>query len=56
MDPRWLFPLIALAFVAAAVWQRLRSGSFRGSPRIWLWMAFIFGAVAAFLNFAGQSG
>ena len=50
MDPRWLFPLIALTLVAAAVWKRLRSGSFRGAPRIWLWMAFAFAAVSVWLH------
>ena len=50
MDPRWLFPLLALAFATAAAWQRMRSGSFRGAARTWLWMAFAFAAVSVWLH------
>ena len=50
MDPRWLFPLLALAFATAAAWQRLRSGSFRGAARTWLWMSVAFAAVSVWLH------
>ena len=56
MDPRSLFPILAAVFIVAAVWRRARSGSWRGAPLTWLWMALVFGAVAAWLNFGEQIG
>lgn len=55
MDPRWLFPLLAVLFIAAALWRRASSGHWRGAPLTWLWLALIFGVVAAWLNFGGQN-
>ncbi len=55
MDPRWLFPLLAAVFVIAALWRRVRNGRWQGAPLTWLWMALIFGAAAAWLNFGRQS-
>lgn len=57
MDPRWLFPALAVLFVVLALGQRLRRGGHsNGAARTWLLLALIFGAVAAWLNFGGQNG
>ena len=49
--PANLFPVIALVFVLAAAWRRLRSGATDGAVRIWLLMALIFGLVSLWLNY-----
>jgi hypothetical protein len=53
MDPRWLFPLLALGFLAAALWRYARTRQWRGAAFTWLLMALIFGAVAAWLHRGG---
>lgn len=50
MTPAWLFPLLALAFAAAALLKRWRSGAWRGAASTWLLMALIFGGVGIWLN------
>ncbi|HOL37331.1 MAG: hypothetical protein JSR43_03245 [Proteobacteria bacterium] len=52
MDPRTLFPLLAIAFAVAALWRRRRSGRWRGAAATWLWLAAVFAAVATGLHFA----
>ena len=49
MAARWIFAVLALAFLAAALVRALRRG--RGDPaaRTWAWIALVFGAVAAWL-------
>lgn len=49
MDPRWLFPLLALVFAVLALRARGRAG---GAARTWGLMALIFAAVAAWLHLA----
>jgi hypothetical protein len=52
VDPRWLFPLLALVFAAAALWRAARSPSgARGAARTWGWMALLFGLVSLWLHF-----
>ena len=53
-DPRHLFPVIALAFLAAAGWRAVRSGGWRDPAlRTWLLLALIFGLVSVWLNLRG---
>lgn len=52
MDPRQLFPILALVFLVLALVTGLRRGRWRGAPLTWLWLALIFGAVAAWLRWA----
>ncbi len=47
MDPRWLFPLIAVVLAVLALRARGRPG---GAARTWGLMALIFGAVSAWLH------
>lgn len=51
MDPRWLFPLLALVFAGLAIVQQVRRGHY-GHPaaRTWLLLAVIFGVVSAWLH------
>ncbi len=53
MDPRWLFPLLALAFALAAAWRWMRTRQWRGAVQTWALMAVIFGAVSVWLRYAG---
>ncbi|MBS0542142.1 MAG: hypothetical protein JSR40_00175 [Proteobacteria bacterium] len=52
VEPRILFPVIALVFVllAAARWSRSR-GKPSSAARTCLWMAVIFGVVSWWLNY-----
>lgn len=50
MNPAWLFPLLALAFAAAALLKRRRSGAWRGAAATWMLMALLFGGVGLWLN------
>lgn len=50
MDPRQLFPLLAIAFVLLALVQGLRARRWRGQPLIWLWLGLCFGAVSLWLH------
>lgn len=52
MDPRQLFPILAVVFLALALVSRLRQGRFRGAPQTWLLLALIFGAVSLWLRLA----
>ena len=50
-DPKNLFPIIALVFVAVAAMRYMRNGlRWDGSIRTWLMMAAIFCAVAIWLR------
>ncbi|MDE2614332.1 MAG: hypothetical protein KGL78_12885 [Burkholderiales bacterium] len=49
MDPRTLFPVLAVLFAAAALWRRARGGRWHGAALTWVWMAAVFGAVALWL-------
>jgi hypothetical protein len=53
MDPRWLFPLLAVAFAIAAAWRWTRTRRWRGAAQTWALMAAIFGAVGWWLQHAG---
>lgn len=53
MDPRLLFPWLALAFAVAAAWRFWRTGRWRGAPLTWAVMAAIFAGVAGWLRHAG---
>jgi uncharacterized membrane protein YhaH (DUF805 family) len=50
VDPRALFPLLALGFALAACWRRWRSGRWQGAPAIWAWLAVVFGLVGLWLR------
>jgi hypothetical protein len=50
MDPRWLFPLLCVSFLAAALWRGLRSGNWRGAASTWLILSAAFGVVALWLG------
>jgi hypothetical protein len=50
VDPRSLFPWLALAFLLAALWRGLGSGHWRGAASTWLLLAAIFGAVSLWLR------
>jgi uncharacterized membrane protein HdeD (DUF308 family) len=51
MSPRWLFPLLALAFVGAAVLRFIRLRRLDPAARTWALLSAIFGAVAAWMTF-----
>jgi len=50
VNPAWLFPLLALAFGAAALVRWRQIGALRGAASTWLLLAAIFGAVGLWLN------
>jgi hypothetical protein len=50
MEPRLLFPILAIGFLLLALWRGLRSGRWAGAPTTWLILAAIFGAVALWLR------
>jgi hypothetical protein len=53
MDPRWLFPLLAAGFAAAAAWRWLRRRTVDPSVRTWVLLALIFGLVSIWLRIKG---
>ena len=53
MDPRWLFPCLAVGFAVAAAWRWRRTRQWRGAVQTWSLMAAIFAAVSLWLRFAG---
>lgn len=55
MDPRWLVPLLAALFFAAALWRGIKTGSWRGAPRTWLLLALIFAVISIWLRMAGSA-
>lgn len=51
MDPKWLFPVLALVFALLAIGRGVRSGlTVGGAVRTWALMAVIFGVVSAWLH------
>jgi hypothetical protein len=50
MDPRWLFPLLALGFALAATLRFLRERRLGPATRTWSLMALIFALVSAWLR------
>jgi hypothetical protein len=50
LDPRQLFPLLALVFLALAAFTAWRRRQWRGAPLTWAWIAFVFGAVSWWLH------
>lgn len=50
MAARWIFALLALAFLAAAGLRALRLRRADSAARTWAWLAAVFGAVAAWLS------
>lgn len=53
MDPRTLFPWLALGLLLAALWRFAKTRQWRGAPLTWVLMAAIFGAVAVWLHHGG---
>jgi hypothetical protein len=52
MEPRWLFPLLAAAFLAVAVMTSLRTPRSRGALRAWSLLALMFALVSLWLHLA----
>lgn len=50
MDPRLLFPWLALALLLAALWRYAKTRQWRGAPLTWAVMAGLFAAVSAWLH------
>ena len=50
MDPKWLFPLLAIVFTAVAALRFLREREFGPAVRTWLVLATMFAAVSAWLH------
>ncbi|QPF75648.1 hypothetical protein G8A07_23850 [Roseateles sp. DAIF2] len=50
MNPRWLFPLLALAFLVAALLRAGRRRRLDPAVRAWGLLALVFGAVSAWLH------
>lgn len=50
MDPRWLFPLLAVLFTGAAVVRSVRQRKLDPACKTWLLMAGIFAAVSLWLR------
>lgn len=53
MEPRWLFPVLALAFGLAGLWRVVRNGRRDVAGRTWLLMAVFFGLVSIWLRSGG---
>jgi hypothetical protein len=53
MNPKDLFPYLAVLFLALAGWRYSRERHWRGAARTWALLGIIFGAVAAWLNLKG---
>jgi apolipoprotein N-acyltransferase len=53
LDPRHLFPLLALVFFALAIVSALRRRQWRGAPLTWAWIGFVFAAVSWWLHRTG---
>lgn len=54
MDPRLLFPVLAVLFAALAGWQFWRTRRWRGGAAAWGWMALCFAAVSLWLHGSGS--
>ncbi|WP_199873350.1 hypothetical protein [Ideonella sp. A 288] len=50
MNPRWIFPVLALAFALMALWRTLRNGRLDPASRTWFTVALIFSAVSYWLH------
>lgn len=50
MDPRSLFPILAVVFVVLALLRWRRERGWRGGAGTWLTLAVIFGVVALWLR------
>jgi hypothetical protein len=50
MDPRQLFPVLALLFAVLAAAGRWRQRRWRGAPSTWALLALIFGLVSLWLH------
>lgn len=50
MDPRLLFPWLALGLLLAALWRYSKTRQWRGAPLTWGLMAGIFAVVSAWLH------
>jgi hypothetical protein len=50
MDPRWLFPVLAVAFAVAATLRGVRSRRLDPAARTWATLAVLFGLVSAWLH------
>jgi hypothetical protein len=50
MDPKWLFPVLAIGFAAVAALRFARERRFGPAVRTWLILALSFAAVSAWLH------
>lgn len=50
MDPKWLFPVLAIVFAVAAVVRFMRERQLGPAVRTWLILATMFAAVSAWLH------
>ena len=50
MNPKWLFPVLAIFFVAVGAWRFARERRFGPAVRTWVILAFRFAAVSAWLH------
>lgn len=50
MDPRWLFPLLAIGFAVIAAMRCARDRRIGPAARSWLILALVFGAVSLWLH------
>lgn len=54
MDPRILFPILAVVFFALAGWKALRTRSWNSPVSTWALLGFIFGAVSLWLHLSNR--
>jgi hypothetical protein len=50
MDPKWLFPVLAILFAVVAAIRFMRERRFGPAVRTWLILAMMFAAVSAWLH------
>jgi len=50
MDPKWLFPVLALVFALVAAIRFIRDRQFGPAVRTWVILATMFAAVSAWLH------
>lgn len=50
MDPKWLFPVLAIVFLLVAAIRFMRERQFGPAVRTWVILAAMFAAVSAWLH------
>lgn len=53
MDPKWLFPVLAIVFALAAAIRFMRDRQYGPGVRTWVILAIMFAAVSAWLHVMG---